>query len=68
MRITYLLISLLLLTTNGCSSESLKRNTYEAIYHKECLDRTQTPNCDPEHPSYNSYQQQRKEEIAPAQP
>lgn len=68
MRLSLILLSLSILVLLGCTSENLKRSAYEAVYQKECLDRTQTPNCDPAHPSYNKYEQKRKEETVPTHP
>ena len=51
----------LLLVLSACSSESVTRGTYEAIYQKGCMDREGKPNCDPEHKSYDQYKKEREE-------
>ena len=48
------------ITLHACASDSVNRAAYEAIYQKECLDRTGQQNCDPEHPTYDEYQQERE--------
>jgi hypothetical protein len=45
----------------ACTSEAVKQGTYEAIYQKGCMDRAGTPNCDPEHKSYDRYKKEREE-------
>ena len=56
-------IFLLALILPACASESVKRGTYEALYQKQCTDRTGTPNCDPEHKSYDEYSKDREEAL-----
>jgi hypothetical protein len=51
---------MLLLLLPGCTSEAIKRGTYEAAYQKACMDRTGNPNCDPEHKSYDQYKRDRE--------
>jgi hypothetical protein len=51
--------SLLLAFLFGCSSDAVKRGAYEAIYQKGCMDRSGTPDCDPEHKSYDQYKNDR---------
>lgn len=50
----------LLLTLSACTSEAVKRGAYESIYQKQCMDRTGTPNCDPEHKGYDDYKKERE--------
>jgi hypothetical protein len=45
----------------GCTTDAAKRSAYEALHQKGCMDRTGFPNCDPQHPSYDTYQKQREE-------
>lgn len=64
--IRVLLLLSMLGILSACGSEALTRGAYDAAYQKECLDRTGTMNCDPQHPSYDEYNQQRKEAAKPA--
>ncbi|HUL40753.1 MAG TPA: hypothetical protein VLV32_02430 [Burkholderiales bacterium] len=50
-----------MLALPGCTSDELKRSTYEALYQKQCMDRSGTPNCDPEHKSYDEYRNERED-------
>jgi len=52
-----------LLALPGCTSDELKRSTYEALYQKQCMDRSGTPNCDPNHKSYDQYTKEREEAL-----
>jgi hypothetical protein len=52
----------------GCTSDAVKRSAYEAVHQKGCMDRTGSPNCDPEHPSYDAYKKQRDEVLEGGQP
>ena len=47
----------------ACTSGAAKRAAYEAVYQKECLDRTGVPNCDPAHKSYDEYTRDRNEAL-----
>jgi len=47
----------------ACTSEAVKRSTYEASYQKHCMDSTGAPNCDPEHKSYDEYKKDREEVL-----
>ena len=49
----------------ACSTEATKRAAYEALYQKDCLDRTGVPQCDPEHKDYDQYRQERDETLNP---
>lgn len=51
---------LLALAATACTSESVKRGSYEALYQKQCMDRTGTPNCEPGHESYDAYRKDRE--------
>jgi hypothetical protein len=53
------------ITLYACASDSVNRAAYEAIYQKECLDRTGQQNCDPEHPTYDEYQRDREQAAQP---
>ncbi len=53
-------IFLLALAMTACTSESVKRDSYEALYQKQCLDRTGTPNCEPGHENYDAYKKNRE--------
>jgi len=62
-KIIWLIFGLLLLT--ACSSENLKRNTYQSLQimqQRECQQRPGDKNC-PEPESYNKYEKQREEEL-----
>ena len=54
---------ILLMVLPACTSEAVKQGTYEAIYQKGCMDRTGTPNCDPEHKSYDRYKKEREDDA-----
>ena len=45
----------------GCTSEAVKRSTYDALHQRDCIERTGQPNCDPDYPSYEEYKRQRAE-------
>ena len=49
------------LVTNGCAYENVKNLTYDALHDRECLKIEGELNCDPDRPSYDSYEKQRKE-------
>ena len=51
---------LIALAATACTSESVKRGSYEALYQKQCMDRTGTPNCEPGHESYDAYRKDRE--------
>jgi hypothetical protein len=53
------------LASAACSSEATKRAAYEALYQKDCIDRTGIPQCDPEHKDYDQYRQERDETLNP---
>ena len=63
--LTLLLLSSLLLLA-ACSTEAVNRGAYNAVYQKDCLDRTGSMDCDPQHPSYDTYKKQREAELKPA--
>jgi hypothetical protein len=46
---------------SACTTESVKRGAYEAVYQKQCVEETRAPNCDPEHKSYDEYQKERED-------
>lgn len=49
----------------ACSSDQVKRSAYEAAYQKSCMDHTGTPNCDPEHMTYDEYRKDREQVLEP---
>ena len=53
------------LACTACSSEATKRAAYEALYQKDCMDRTGIPQCDPEHKDYDEYRKEREEVLKP---
>jgi len=55
--------SLVTLACAACSSEATKRAAYEALYQKDCIDRTGIPQCDPEHMDYDRYRKERDEAL-----
>ena len=57
------IIFLISLTCTACSSEATKRAAYEALYQKDCIDRTGIPQCDPEHKDYDEYRKEREEVL-----
>lgn len=56
-------VILLVLALPACTSEAIKRGTYEASHQKHCMDTTGSPNCDPEHKSYDEYKKDRDEVL-----
>jgi hypothetical protein len=58
-RISIGIFFLLALAAAACTSESVKRSTYEALQQKQCIDRTGNPDCEPGHESYDAYQKDR---------
>jgi hypothetical protein len=61
MSVPALFTSLLLTLLSGCTSDEVKRGAYNALYQKSCMDRAGTPDCDPEHKSYDQYKHDREE-------
>lgn len=59
------IIVLLLPILTACTSEAVKRGTYEAVYQKQCMDNAKVPNCDPEHKAYDQYKHDREEALKP---
>jgi len=57
--------SLVAFACAACSSEATKRAAYEALYQKDCIDRTGIPQCDPEHMYYDRYRTERDEALNP---
>jgi len=57
--------SLVAFACAACSSEATKRAAYEALYQKDCIDRTGIPQCDPEHKDYDEYRKEREEVLNP---
>jgi len=49
------------LLLGGCSYSDIKRASYDALHHRQCIEQTGTPDCEPDYPSYDEYQQQRSE-------
>ena len=58
---TFLPYILFALALSACTSDAMHRGAYEALYNKECIDREGTPNCDPEHKSYDEYTKDREQ-------
>jgi len=57
--------SLVAFACTACTSEATKRAAYEALYQKDCIDRTGIPQCDPEHKDYDEYRNEREEVLKP---
>jgi hypothetical protein len=57
------ILLLLALALTACTSESVKRGSYEALHQKQCIDRTGTPNCEPGHESYDDYKKDREDVL-----
>ena len=53
------------LAGTACSTEATKRAAYEALYQKDCIDRTGIPQCDPDHQDYDQYSKERDEALKP---
>lgn len=61
-RVGLVITALLILAS--CSSESVKRNTYQSLQIMKQRECTQTPGEDcPEPKSYNKYEKQREEDL-----
>jgi len=54
---------LLLPALSACGTEALKRGAYEGVYQKDCVDRTGSTSCDPDHPSYDEYKREREKAL-----
>lgn len=60
----HILVSLCLVLPAGCSSDSVKRNTYQALHIMQQRECQQQPGKDcPPPESYDKYQQQRNQAI-----
>lgn len=55
---------LLSLAWSACTSDNIKRAAYEAAYAKGCIDRTGSPNCDPEPKTFDAYGKERDSLLA----
>jgi hypothetical protein len=53
----------LVVALSACTSDAAKRSAYEALHQKGCMDRTGVPNCDPDHPSYETYKKEREKVL-----
>jgi hypothetical protein len=54
-----------IITLSACTSDSVNRAAYEAVYQKECLDRTGQQDCDSDHKTYDEYQRDREQATKP---
>lgn len=59
----YLLALLFAQLLNACTLDQLKGAGYEALYQNQCIREEGVPDCDPEHMSYDEYQQVREAEL-----
>jgi len=57
------LLAVALIALAGCSTDDVKRATYEGLYQKSCNDRTGEFNCDPDHRDYEQYKKERDEAL-----
>lgn len=48
------------LALTACTTEAVKQGTYEALHQKQCMDKADTPNCEPGHESYDAYKKDRE--------
>lgn len=62
---TIFVLAVLTLSLAGYSAASVRGGAYEAAYQKGCMDQERTPNCDPAHTDYDTYQRQRDAVIKP---
>lgn len=60
-----ILIVLLLATSAACTSETVKRGTYEALRQKQCTDNARGLACDPAHEPYEQYDKDREAALKP---
>jgi len=51
----------ILILLSACSIEDFKRAGYGALHQRQCIEQVGEPNCNPDHPSYDEYQDQRSE-------
>jgi hypothetical protein len=56
---------LLFSNLTACTSESVKRGTYETLNQAQCTINRQAPDCDPDRQSYDQYKQDREEALQP---
>jgi len=63
MTIQRLLFFGILVLLSACSIEDVKRAGYDSLHQYQCNEQTGVgePNCDPNHPSYDEYQDQLSE-------
>ena len=61
--IWYLFTFLFAQLLNACTLDQLKGVGYEALYQNQCMRDEGIPDCDPEHMSYDEYQQVREVEL-----
>lgn len=59
------MIALCALALSACSTETVKRSTYEALQQKGCIDRSGSPHCEPQHKDYDAYQKARDAALKP---
>lgn len=55
-----ILIALLLADLTACTSEAVKRGSYEALRQKQCADNARGLACDPAHQPYEQYDKDRE--------
>ena len=58
-----LFILFILSFVNACSSQDIKRSTYDTLYNKQCMDDVGSVNCDPDRLEYDEYMKQRESII-----
>jgi len=50
-----------LILLSACSVEQFNRAGYDALHQRQCIEQTGKPNCNPDYPDYDKYQDQRSE-------
>ena len=52
------------LGTTACG-DTFRRDIYESLYQRQCLDREATPDCNRPHQSYDQYAREREQALQP---
>ena len=57
---------MVLVVVSGCTSEQMKRATYDALHDRQCIKEVGYPNCDPNRPSYDQYKKEKEQATTPS--
>jgi|GEM_PF-3751247 len=58
------LLCIALINLSACTMDDVKRNAYDSLYQRNCLDRYGVPDCDPQKKSYDRYQYDRDQSLS----